>query len=176
MRSLLLAFLLCPVPALAQDGDFSVAADLDGDGAPETFSLVPGDESSVALRVETAEGGFTLPDAAWQGGLAGQEASLALSPGGSVLLGSGNDAVGRDRWALTVTIAFREGELRVAGLTYEWRDTLDPEAGGTCDLNLLTGRGTLTDAAGTRAVEAPAALLLRDWREDGMALPDGCRG
>ena len=108
--------------------------------------------------------------------MAGQEAYLALGPAGGVQLVSGNDAVGRGRWFQVVTIAHRDGALRVTGVTYSWRDTLDPEAGGTCDLNLLSGRGVVQTAAGARDVAAPPSLPLSEWQGAASVLPPVCGG
>ena len=35
----------------------------------------------------------------------------------------------------------RRRDSLVAGLTYESHDNLDPRAGGSCDLNFLSGKG-----------------------------------
>lgn len=74
-------------------------------------------------------------------GMAGTESSLAVSDSGSLLINQQNESVGRNRWSRTLTVAFREGKYLVAGFTLSERDTLDPNAGGSCDYNLLSGRG-----------------------------------
>ena len=176
MRAPLLAVLLAlPLAAVAQ-GDWrqdrgpapTVRADLDGDGSPESYALRRRDDGSVDLAVEGPDGGAGYPGLAWMGGMAGQEPHLEVTEGGSLRVVSMNDSVGRDRWMLTLTVAHRDGALRVAGLTYDWRDTLDLAAGGTCDLNLLTGRGTVAGASSGRAptpvrVAGPPAPRLEEW-------------
>ena len=175
MRALLLAsLLLLPAAAWAQDAVPSreARADLDGDGVPESYRLEDAGDGVVDLWVEASGEGARYPDVAWTSGMAGQEPGLEVSPGGSLRIVSMNDAVGRDRWTLALTVAHRDGALRVAGVTFAWRDTLDPEGWGTCDLNLLTGAGTLTTALGTRAIAAPRpAPLLADWAEAAMLVP-----
>jgi hypothetical protein len=167
---------LCATAPLADGTSREVRADLDGDGRAETYRLEAGGEGAVDLVVEGPGAGLRVPGVAWEGPMAGQGASLERTPGGSVRVVSGNDAVGRDRWRLALTLAHRGGEIRVAGLTYEWRDTLDPEAWGLCDINLLTGRGTVETEAGPRAIAAPfAAPPLRDWREADHVPFDWCQ-
>lgn len=74
-------------------------------------------------------------------GMAGTESSLAVAPGGSLQIKQMNDSVGRYRWERTLTVSFRNGQYVISGFTYSDRDTLDPNTGGSCDYNLLTGRG-----------------------------------
>lgn len=56
---------------------------------------------------------------------------------------SQNYGIGRNRWEQTLTLAYREGAFVLAGFTYNWYDSLDLENSGTCDVNLLTGKGVL---------------------------------
>jgi hypothetical protein len=88
-----------------------------------------------------------------------------------------NEAIGRNRWHLTLTIAWRDGAYRVAGVTYGHYDTLDPENSGGCDLNLLTGRGVQTTSLGTQSVTAVdlPAIPVTDWTDE-TQLPRGCYG
>ncbi|TNC72432.1 hypothetical protein [Rubellimicrobium roseum] len=182
MRAFCLLALLAG-PALAQDEGppvREVEADLDGNGAAETYVLRDGGETTVDLEVRTTDGTRMVPGIAWTGRTPGTEPELALSPAGSVQVVSMNDAVGRDRWRLVLTLAHRGGDWRVAGITYDWRDTLDPAARwGGCDLNLLTGRGTATSPEGERAIVAPSpAPVLWDWQDTDLpdVLPAECFG
>ena len=174
MRTLFLALLTLGGPATAQGWEpvQEVQADLDGNGQVETYRLLQGDEGSVDLAVKTPEGSFRVPGIAWGWAVDGQRPELALNEAGSVLLTSMNEAVGRDRWRLTLTIAHREGDWRVAGVTYDWRDTLDPAAWGLCDLNLLAGRGTVERFDGTRGLDLPFdAPRLADWSAEAPPIP-----
>ena len=180
MRAIFLALAVLGGPVLAQEARQMVEADLDKDGEAETYSILDNGTGSVDLSVETVSGPLIFPGVAWTGEMAGQEPGLSLSPSGSVLLTSQNDAVGRDRWTLTLTIAQREGALRIAGITYARRDTLDPETGwGICDLNLLSGRGVIEGPTGKQEVAVPGpAPLLSDWQESDLPeiLPVECFG
>lgn len=75
------------------------------------------------------------------GGMAGTESTLSVSKDGDLLINQKNESVGRDRWERTLTISYRNGRYVVSGFTYNFRDTLDPKTGGSCDYNLLTGKG-----------------------------------
>lgn len=180
MRALSFVLVLLAGPALAQAPVATAEADLDDDGRAEIYSLLDNGQGSVDLVVEAGGARRVAPGVAWIGGMAGQVPELGVSEGGSLLLTSMNDSIGRDRWMLTLTIAHRKGDWRVAGLTYNWRDTLDPEAGwGLCELNLLTGAFYMEGPTGAGHLTAPVeAPLLWDWDEAGLTdfLPSGCFG
>ena len=105
----------------------------------------------------------------------GQRPELALAENGSVQVISMNDSIGRDRWELTLTIAYRQDAYRVAGFTFRWRDTIENDNNGVCDLNLLTGRGLLSRNGGPetpiRTTQAP--LPVTAWKDD-MGPPPAC--
>ena len=169
-RCLLLA-VLAAGPAMAQ----SVVSDLNGDGRAETFTLTGMDDGRADLTIDGGSSRIVARDIAWAGGI-GQKPELSLAPNGSVRLTSMNEAIGRNRWRLTLTIAYREGAYRVAGYTYSWYDTLNLPDRGTCDLNLLTGRGVLTLAERPeRAVRTDLrARPVTDWTDDAPR-PAACR-
>lgn len=75
------------------------------------------------------------------GGMAGTESTLSVSKTGALEINQQNESVGRDRWTRTLTVSYRRGQYVVSGYTYTFRDTLNPNAGGSCDYNLLTGKG-----------------------------------
>ena len=163
----LVPLLFAAAPALAQGAD-RASADLDGDGVAEIFTLtVEADAATLVLDPGGARRSY--PDIVWSGAMAGTVPHLEIAPNGSVLLISGNEAIGRDRWRQTLTIAYRQGDWRVAGFTYAWSDTLDPGSAGGCDLNLLTGSGTVTAGSGTREVRPTiGALPLAAWTRETM--------
>jgi hypothetical protein len=176
MRPFLLALGLLASPALAQDDwkpDWNVTADLDGDEIPETYELRDNGQGSVDMAVLGIGEERLVPGIAWLGGMAGQEPELSVNHAGSLLVTSMNESIGRDRWRIVLTIAHRDGDLRVAGITYDWRDTLDPGTGwGQCDLNLLSGRGELETEAGPRDIDVPvSAPLLWDWNDVDAPVP-----
>ncbi|MEP4477047.1 MAG: hypothetical protein ABJ024_18465 [Lentilitoribacter sp.] len=83
-----------------------------------------------------------VPDMVWgSSAMFGQEPWVSKTQNGSIIVGSQNSAIGRNRWEQKLTIAYRNDKLVVAGFTYSYYDTLDPDAYGGCDLNLLNGKG-----------------------------------
>ncbi|MDL2407242.1 hypothetical protein PY650_16520 [Rhizobium calliandrae] len=97
------------------------------------------------------------------GGMVGQEPSIAALPNGSIAVTSQNDAIGRDRWHRTLTLAFRNNAFVVAGYTYDYRDTLNPDGGFTCDYNVLTGKAT----KGGKELKTDAKTIkIQDWNVD----------
>ena len=177
MRHLLIAGLLA-TPASAESILGQVKSDLDGDGRAETFLLLDPGNGSADLRIENAVQGTILArNIAWVGGSAGQIPELALADNGSLQLISMNEAIGRGRWRLTLTIAYRQGAYRVAGFTYLWRDTIDLSDNGICDANLLTGKGEVArNSAPKHGFKAPiAALPVTEWLSDQVPVPpDEC--
>ncbi len=175
-RSLALLIALClPLPAAGQQIGPMVSSDLNGDGRVERFTLLDTGNGNVDMQIENTGGGVIYAETvAWLGGI-GQQPELQLAPNGSVRLISMNEAIGRNRWHQTLTIAFRKGAYRVAGFTYDWYDTLDLKDAGVCDLNLLTGRGTLRHGTGPDKpirTDHPA-LPLTQWRDD-TPIPSAC--
>ncbi len=182
MRPFLLALGLLAPPALAQDGwrpDWDVTADLDGNEAPETYELRDNGQGSVDLAVQGPGEERVVPGIAWLGGTDGQKPELSVNHAGSLLVASGNELVGRNRWRLVLTVAHRDGDLRVAGLTYSWHDTWDHETGwGRCDIDLVRAQGEVQTEAGTRAIELfDGPPRLWDWSDMEPAVPfmDLCR-
>ena len=162
--------------AWAQEQEAMVPA---GAIAGAVTSPVDGDINRYrAVLVETDEGGdlyvFTdagegwkqvalAKDMVWRGGMYGQEPWMEATEHGSLKIYSENSAIGRNRWEQILTIAYRNGVFRVAGYTYSYYDTLDPDANGQCDVNLLTGKGVLNGKSFKTSLEA---LPVKDWTMD----------
>lgn len=174
-RPLLARYLMLAALAASPAAAQSVASDLNGDGRAEILMLTGMDDGRADLTIDTGAGRVVARDIAWVGGI-GQQPELSLAANGSVRLTSMNEAIGRNRWRLALTIAYRDGAYRVAGYTYEWYDTLNLPDRGTCDLNLLTGRGFLTIADGpAQAVRTSLrARPVTDWKDD-APVPAACR-
>jgi len=185
---------LASPPAAADDWPVSrivsvATGDLDGDGARDAALLVApdpdgtDDHALVVLRGTGFDEGamepwLSYPNAAWGGtGLVvGNRPSVDFTASGSLMLTSGNAAIGRNRWNQTVTLAWRDERLLVAGFTYSFYDTLDPDANGGCDVNILTGNGVSTDNGRESRVSLDGQRLeLGTWLAAGAPIlcPDG---
>lgn len=112
--------------------------------APETEDQ----DIGLALYLEDADRTLLrpvlqVPNFAWGNsqldGFYGQDPIIAAAGNGSILVTTQNMGIGRGRWEQTLTIAYREGSFVVAGMTYSHFDTIDPDAQGSCDYNVLTG-------------------------------------
>jgi hypothetical protein len=72
-----------------------------------------------------------------------------------------------------LTLAYRNTDFVVAGFTYSYYDTLDPNVTGDCDLNVLTGKGVANKPDGKggqiklQISAAPEFVPFKDWPDDG---------
>ncbi|WOJ89424.1 hypothetical protein RZS28_16765 [Methylocapsa polymorpha] len=107
---------------------------------------------------------------AFSGAMWGQLPSLDINGKGSLLIKSGNESIGRDRWTQSLTVVYRNKEFLIGGIAYTARDTLDPKGGGSCDLNLLSGKG-LRNGKPVEAKLTP--IKLADWSDE--KLPKECQ-
>ena len=127
----------------------SVAGDFDGNGRADLAVLLGDNTVALAIFEEIeAYGGLRLvaegPDIAWMGSL-NEPPRIEVTEAGSLRVTSSNFGIGRNKWEMALTIAYRRDAYRVAGITFVEVDTLDLEnLQLRCDLNLLTGRGTLS--------------------------------
>lgn len=174
---ILILLLALALPAQADMVGPMLAADLNGDGRAERFALIDTGDGSVDLQIENTglgNGVIYAERIAWIGGI-GQRPELELAPNGSLRLISMNEAIGRDRWRMTLTIAYRRDTYLVAGFEFAWYDTLDNDNNGVCDLNLLTGRGYLSINGGPDKplrTDQPALPVTR-WNDD-TPIPTVC--
>ncbi len=136
-------------------------ADLDGDGVEEVYVLILNssdnvDPSNAAdLVVQTEEGVRVLEDVVWQGNYDAGRPELEVGAEGTLLLTAMNDGYGRHRWSETVTIAHHDGNWRITVVSYGWYDPLDLDAGETCDVDLLFGRGVGVTSEGRHEIVVP---------------------
>lgn len=155
-------------------------ADWNGDGSSDRALLLISEKDTDAadLLIYVSEG--TKPDAmrlavskrniVWRGVMAGTQPSLEISARGSLIIVSGNEAIGRGRWTQKLTLAYVNKVFVVAGYTHVSRDTLDLDAHTACDVNLLTGSGTRNNKPFRAAAKAVAVT---EWSD--AAVPRECR-
>lgn len=188
MRSALV--LLCTtLPLMAQEQPLPIAAlsgDWNADGNPDAVLLygrAEGDADLVVMLGHDWQGlqpGLHLPGVVFFGGMAGQVPRLESRSPTSFAILSEQTGIGREPWQMALTVAFRQGEFRVAGFDYLFYDRLDPTHNGNCSVNLLTGRYSLTFGPGDEAPEVTRegdagirAFALADLGVD--FFPDACR-
>lgn len=182
MKPWIAALLLsATMPAMADAADFPAeriiamaSGDWNKDGTMDLAVVAtPDDESGedngiYVYLAKPEENRLTLalaaPNSVW-GNLTmfGQEPELAALANGSFTLTTKNDAVGRGRWRQSLTVAYRNFDFIVAGYTYSSYDTLDPNSGSECDLNVLTGKGK---SNGGPVAGKAQFVLLKDWKDD----------
>ncbi len=144
-----LALLVAPTPDDQADNPIGI------------YIYLRDDEHSLLKLAASAPNkiwGSVAPD-----GIYGQEPSIAALPNGSIAITSQNDAIGRDRWHQTLTLAYRNNNFVVAGYTYDSRDTLEPDNSHSCDYNVLTGKVTKDG----KTLKADAKTVsIQDWQDD----------
>lgn len=120
-----------------EDGLADRAILLAGKEDNADFYLFEGNDysESAAKTLITAR-----PALVWMGSMWGTKPELKLGPKNALQIISQNESIGRDRWNETLTVIRRNGVYVVAGYTYNSRDTLDPDAYSTCDINYLNGK------------------------------------
>ncbi|MCX2722430.1 hypothetical protein [Roseibium salinum] len=153
------------VPAMDVAGVETVP--IDGDIDHYRAVLVETEEGADLYIFTEAGSGWQqavhAPEIVWRGSLSGQGPWLEATESGSLKIHSENSSVGRDRWEQVLTIAYRKGEFQVAGYTYTYYETLDPDHNGVCDVNLLTGKGT---HKGKSFKTALPATVVGNWTMD----------
>lgn len=170
---------LLPAAAMAEDfpADRITAAavgDWNRDSVQDLVVIASppeGSDDDNGVYIYLTEGGLSLlslkvsaPNRTWGSTTVyGQEAGVAALANGSIVVTSQNSAIGRNRWEQRVTIAYRSSQFVVAGYTYSAYDTLDPNHSESCDLNVLTGKGT---ANGKPVATKGAQVTFEAWRDE----------
>lgn len=150
-------------PLWAQGFTTDLIGDFTGDGIPDLARLIEaGDtgEADLLIRLNGDPKDMWVERAVWVGGI-GQKPSLRLTPGGSLQVVSENISIGRNRWEQIITLAWRKEQLMIAGYTYRWYDTLNLDGSGSCDLNLLSGKGEIVTGGNGDAPEQRSWVALQ---------------
>ena len=149
-----------------------ITEDWNNDGRFDRAVLVISEEDEIATDLYLYLSDFEIKDMqlalhkkdiAWRGILWGTQPSLGLNEKGSLLIESKNEAIGRNRWFQTLTIAYRNNDFIVAGFSYNAYDTLDIDYLLECDINLLTGKGIKNGEVFKLELQN---LSLADWPND----------
>jgi hypothetical protein len=176
MAAMATILLLVPVAHGATKVVAEAIGDINGDGVKDRAQLIAdGDDVDVAVYL-SAGGKLPAKPTVLKKALGdysdvpGQEPELSISGKGSMIIVFKNEAIGRDRWHAQYTIAWRNGALVVAGYSFDYRDTLEPNRSGACDVNFLTGKGT---ALG-KSITVPAhPVSLAAWGQSDI--PAACQ-
>jgi len=105
---------------------------------------------------------------------------LEVSQSGSLLISAAHQWGASHDWTEIMTVAYRNGEPVVAGFTmgWSWNSLLDDDTfetlEGECDVNFLTGKGTLAKAPSTpKPIKGVfKAVRLADWTS--AKIPRAC--
>lgn len=153
------------------------SSDWNDDGRPDRAVLIANemDENEADLLILLSGGDgrpelLRVPRIAWVGGMWGQEPSLELAENGSLIVVSENETIGRERWRMALTLAYRGGAFVVGGFTWTSRDSLEPDNSTHCDINLFNGRGIRNDKPISTTMRA---LPVAEWDLD--TFPGECR-
>jgi hypothetical protein len=163
------AWLAAPAMAAPLDDVHEVVFDIDQDGRPDRAALVRSAATSgLDLYVFSGAGDEKLdlsrkPTFLKTNLATNLVLAFAQRSKGSLIVTTGCGGCSND-WSITLTIVHRGGDYLVAGFTHEWETR---NGAGTCDVNFLTGKGTLT-RNGTKArplVGKFAPVKLADWSD-----------
>jgi hypothetical protein len=145
----------------------SVRGDLDRDGRAETFTITDNGQSETSLIIQRpGKPTIIARNMVWSL----EPASIGRAANGSIVINSSHMGIGRSAHEQTLTIAYRNGAYQVVGITRSAWDKLDPDAGTSCDINLLTGRGMVRNRPVRRQ---PNAMPATAWKAE-TPLPAGC--
>lgn len=161
-------------PALANAGPLDdvheATLDIDHDGKPDRAALVRDDTNhALDLYIYSGRGDEKLdlsraPTLLKKGLAEALVLEFAPRGNGSLVVQYGCGGCSND-WTVTLTIVHRAGAFVVGGVTCDW----DTRSGlGTCDINLLTGKGTLSRNLGkARPISGKfTPVKLADWSKE----------
>lgn len=176
-----------PLGAAAEDKPATeplgnITLDMDGDGKADRAVLVRNDLDSLRADLSIYLGGGSEPvDLSRKPTILVESAVYGpnffeLSSSGSSLIVNGRCGGCSNDYDTTLTIVHRGGKLLVGGLTRSW-ETKD-EGAGSCDIDFLTGRGTMSRGLNEDEQTEPVSetlepIALADWSED--RIPEACQ-
>ena len=161
LARLLFTFSLFGAPLAAQHID---RFDFDGDGTHETVQFIKGSADHQHLLIESETmGPIFVPKMAWNNSMAQQ--TMFMVDQNRPKIETAHLGIGRHKWILTLTLAYRRDAVRVVGVTYTRYDSLNPSDNATCDLNHLTRKGVVSvdGKPNTTFTADQYAPKLADW-------------
>ena len=172
----LLGSAACAEPVESQKIITALSGDFNGDGGSDLAMILetePGDPMDVHLFLRDVEHNYLKPLEVVRGKLYGEwngfdrsgyensdtEPTLALLANGSIRLEIPALPIGSRRTNQTLTLAWRDNELFVAGFAYEFFDAMDDTSGSSCEYNVLTGKGKSSKRLSVdKVAEKPVAV------------------
>lgn len=167
-------------PVLVDQIIDAAVGDWNGDGLKDLAILAdPDPDADIGLYIylrdpdsQMLKQAVAVPDRFWgrthSGGMAGQETAITALGNGSIAIDTQNASIGRARWQSRISVAFRNGRFLVAGYTRNEYDTLQQDKPLECDLNLLSGKGSVN---GKTVSFKPVSIRIEDWQEDSDSNP-----
>lgn len=125
--------------------DHELAFDFNHDGIEDAVKLHPGapksDYNELVISLSNKKQFDIITNRNLVYAHSNPGASLELLENGSFKILIDHSGVGRSASLREYTISFRHGKFVLSGITVSEYDRIDPELGGSCDINLLTGEG-----------------------------------
>lgn len=149
MRLLILILLTFSTGSVfAQEGSLlptELEFDFNGDKVMDTVKLLPpaagSDYRILEISLSSKTGLQRIENSKLAYAYANPGASLELRAKGSFKVTIDHSGFGRSSYMREYTISFRDEKFLLSGVTVSEYDKLDPSLGGSCDFNLLTGKG-----------------------------------
>lgn len=122
-----------------------IQVDLNHDNIEDSVKLLPGPENSdyhileISLSHKNKFEKFENTKLVYA--QANPGASLEAMDNGSFKILIDHSGAGRSASLREYTVSYRHNRFVLSGVTVSEYDRLDPELGGSCDINLLTGEG-----------------------------------
>jgi hypothetical protein len=117
-----------------------ISLDLDHDNAEDSVKILPAVGNYHVLEISLSSGGkFENNKLIYA--LSNPGASLEELENGSFKVIIDHSGGGRSASLREYTISYRDNKFLLSGITVSEYDRIDPNLGGSCDINLLTGMG-----------------------------------
>lgn len=148
--------------------DHELSYDFNHDGIEDVIKLLPAapksDYHELVISLSNKKEFNIMTNRRLVYAFSNPGASLELLDNGSFKIMIDHSGAGRSASLREYTISFRHEKFVLSGLTVSEYDRIDPEAGGSCDLNLLTGDGERNSKPiRTKISKQDFALVSFDW-------------
>lgn len=151
-----------------------IVSDFNDDEIDDSVKILPAPAGSdyhiLEISLSGKKGADKVVNTSLVYAFANPGASLELLDNGSFKVLIDHSGAGRSASLREYTISFRDEKFVLSGVTVSEYDRIDPEVGGSCDLNLLTGKGERNSRpVKLKAIHRELIHARFDW------LPESCR-